>query len=55
MDSISKKITSRPGFLKAILVIREKFVSRKVRSCLVMMVSIVLEMSEVIAMGRNLI
>ena len=24
MDSISKKITSRPGFSKAILVIREK-------------------------------
>ena len=30
------------------------FVSRKVRSCLVMMVSIVLDMSEVIAMGRSL-
>ena len=26
MDSISKKITSRPGFSKAILVIREKIV-----------------------------
>ena len=53
MDSISKKIASRPGFSKAILVIREKIaVSWKVRSCFVMMVSIVLEMSEVIAMGR---
>ena len=28
------------------------FVSRKVRSCFVMMVSIVLEMSEVISIGR---
>ena len=26
MDSLSKKITSRPGFSKAILVIREKVV-----------------------------
>ena len=26
MDSISKKITSRPGFSKAMLVIREKIV-----------------------------
>ena len=54
MDSISKKITSRPGFSKAILVIREKIVCFKVRNCLVMMVSIVLEMSEVIAIGRLL-
>ena len=29
MDSISKKITSRPGFSKAILVIREKIVCFK--------------------------
>ena len=29
MDSISKKITSRPGFLKAILVIRENIVCFK--------------------------
>ena len=29
MDSISKKITSRPGFLKAILAIREKIVCFK--------------------------
>ena len=29
MDSISKKITSRPGFSKAILVIREKIVGFK--------------------------
>ena len=51
MDNISKKIASRLGFPKAILMIREKtFVSRKARSCLVMMVSIVLDMSEVIAM-----
>ena len=52
MDSISKKITSRPGFSKAILVIREKIVSRSVRSCLVIIISLVLDMSEVIAMGR---
>ena len=53
MESISKKITSRPGFSKAILVMREKIVgSRKVRSCLVVMVSIVLDKSAVIAMGR---
>ena len=29
MDSISKKITSRPGFSKATLVIREKIVCFK--------------------------
>ena len=29
MDSISKKIASRPGFSKAILVIREKIVCFK--------------------------
>ena len=29
MDSISKKTTSRPGFSKAILVIREKIVCFK--------------------------
>ena len=29
MDSISKKISSRPGFLKAILMIREKIVCLK--------------------------
>ena len=29
MDSISKKITSRPGFSKAILLIREKIVCFK--------------------------
>ena len=56
MESISKKITSRPGFSKAILVIREKIVcfkeGKKLLSGLVMMVSIALEMSEVIAMGR---
>ena len=52
MVGISKKITSRPGFSKAILVMREKDFCFKVRSCLVMMVSIFLEMSAVIAMGR---
>ena len=53
MDSISEKITSRPGFLQAIPVVRnniESFASRKERSQLVTLVS-VLEMSEVIAMG----
>ena len=29
MDCINKKITSRPGFLKAILMIREKIVCFK--------------------------
>ena len=53
MDSINEKITSRVGFSKAILVIRDKIVaSRKVRSCLLIILSIVLEMSEVIAMGQ---
>ena len=52
-DSISKKITSRPGFSKVVLLIRKRlFVSRNIRSCLVIMVPIVLEMSEMGAMGR---
>ena len=52
MNVICKKVTSRPRFSRAKLVIRKKIVSRKVRRCLVMMVSIFLETSEVIAMGR---
>ena len=52
IDSISRKIASRPGFSKAILVIRKKIFFFKVRSCLVMVVSIVLDMSEVIEIGR---
>ena len=53
MDSINKKINSGPGLSKAILVIIERlFVSRNVRSYLVTIVSIVLDMSEVIATGR---
>ena len=52
MDSISKKITSRPGFSKAILVIREKIVCFKERKKLLCdVVSMVLDTSEVIAMG----
>ena len=52
MDGISK-ITSRPGFSKAIQVIREKIVSfKESKNFLVMVVSIGLDMTEVIAMGR---
>ena len=53
MDSISKKITSRPGFSKAILVIRVKIVCFKEDKqlfsdfCLLL-----LDMSEVIALGQ---
>ena len=52
VDSISEKITCRPGLLKAILVVREKIVSRKIHDHLMLMFSVVLEMSEMTAMGR---
>ena len=50
MERISKKITSRSGFSKAILAIREKIVCFKGGWKLI--VSIPLDMSEVIQSGR---